>query len=132
MVSGTVSTAGQWKVLEHQDAFWLANVKDPAIKSQITSVGGTPEFVEVIRPEKISPVILLKYFAGTSGTSVTIDEYWAVIYNPETERFFGDYPYAYKNYPDGIQVSEPVWSFSKDAVHIVDKEASIDKVINVE
>ena len=123
--------ANDWKVTQHDGDFWLQNAKEVSIRYQITSVGGTPEFEEVIKIDKISPVIILKYFAGTSGTSFTIDEHWAVIYHPETKTFLGDYPYDSKKHSSEMNISDPVWSYSKGEIHITDEESFIDKVIKL-
>jgi len=131
ILSSNLCFGQEWQATESDGFFYLKNNTDEQLSCEITSVGGMPKFESVILIEKLKPVVLLKYFAGSSGTFIIIDEYWVVIYDPKTRKCHGDFPYQYLIHSDDKIIDQPKWTFSATSIRIVDEESSLDRNIEI-
>ena len=106
-----------WKLTKTDSSeyyeYYLQSTANENIQAMLQLSGGTPRFIKVIK--KSPQLELLIYFSGEAGTSYTVQIFRAIIYNPETQKFHGDFPYMYKANQKKYQkhFPQPVWEFQE-------------------
>ncbi|MBT3585801.1 MAG: hypothetical protein HN509_12925 [Halobacteriovoraceae bacterium] len=117
----------EWRVTVFMDHFFLQKLSNKKLMKKIKSVGGRPRFERVILNKK-SKVQLLVYFAGTAGTSFMVETYRAVIFDTNSKKFLGDFPFAYKG---SKKIKQPRWIFDKGHISIDVDDINLHKRIKL-
>jgi len=117
--------ANEWDIYQDKYGKYLGlkNVKMKIIK--IKTVGPDVEIVKVTLPKKAPHIALIKYKAGSAGTSFMSTVYRAVIYDFKKQKFIGQGPLR-REYQDG-KVLAAKWIYHNGLLTIKDpKEGKIE------
>lgn len=126
MLLASQAASTSWVVSETDGRFYL-NSQENSDEFEIISAGGRPKFIS--GREIPGGLRLLRYRAGTAGTSAPVQIERALVIHSESGRLIGDYPFRYQPLPNGKatpDIEQPQWCLDKRHLRIVDNSTQVD------
>ncbi len=117
--------AGEWDIYKDRYGQYLGlkEVKMKLIK--LRTVGPDVDIIKVVPLKEAPHLSVIHYNAGSTGTSMVVTVFRAVIYDTQKQKFIGQAPLR-REYQDG-KVLEAKWVFHDDLLTIEDpKEGKLE------
>lgn len=119
-----------WQVSREESSYLLKLKSDAQVTSELTVMSGEPKILSVKKYGK--EVVAIVYDAGVAGTSVLVQNTYALLYNTKSKKFLGDFPLEYKlNSGAPYTFDQPVWKVEENSLRIIDENSNIDAKIKL-
>ena len=124
-VSAQAELFNGWKIIESKEGDF--SLKKDTLTFALDK-GNVVAKIEKVKKFKNLSIII--YHQGTNGTSLILETYNAVVFDRDSNKFLGEFPYKHlpiSKYEKGTLPKWPKWSYLKDRLRIVDGELEIDE-----
>ena len=130
MASAPVFAKPKWKVLSTgEQQFVLQNLEDKKLRHSIMpTLPGSPRYIGKTKTKKTG-IVLLIYLSGSAGTSALVDIYRAVVFNTNSKKFYGDFPFKIQSPNPRQSWPDTIFTFYKDFFTVEDSSTNLKKTI---
>lgn len=119
-----------WQISREESTYSLKLKSDNGVSSSLTVMSGEPKILSVKKYG--SDIVAIIYDAGVAGTSVLVQNTYALLYNTSSKKFLGDYPVEYKVSSGApYTFDQPVWKVEGNSLRIIDENSNIDAKIKL-
>ncbi len=119
-----------WQISREESTYSLKLKSDNGVSSSLTVMSGEPKILSVKKYG--NDIVAIIYDAGVAGTSVLVQNTYALLYNTSSKKFLGDYPVEYKVSSGApYTFDQPVWKVEGNSLRIIDENSNIDAKIKL-